>query len=129
MAPAVSIPAQICRLAAALLAGLGLGALYGALAALRRRGGAAVSLLADLFFALVFAASLFLLGMGPGGGEYRLCLPPLTLLGGWIWTALFGRAWNRVCGGASAPPPWGKSDPPRKKIFQNLQKKVYNNRK
>jgi hypothetical protein len=26
--------------------------------------------------------------MGPGGGEYRLCLPPLTLLGGWIWTAL-----------------------------------------
>jgi hypothetical protein len=52
---------------------------------------------ADVFFWLAFAAALFLLGMGPGGGRFRLYMPPLVLAGGALWTALFGRLWARLC--------------------------------
>ena len=94
---AAPVSAQLQTIAAVLLAGLALGALYDALAVLRSGVGAVIGACADVLFCLCFAAALFLLGMGPGGGTLRLYMPPLTLGGMALWHALFAPAWKRRC--------------------------------
>ena len=87
---------QLLLLAATLLTGLGLGAVYDLLRVLRERGGAVLGLLADGAFCCAFALALFLLGMGPAKGTLRLFMPPLALCGAGVWFCLFGAAARRA---------------------------------
>ena len=91
-----ALSAQLLLLAATLLVGLGLGAVYELLRVLRERSGLVFGILLDLHFCCCFAAALFLLGMGPGAGRLRLYMPPLALLGVWLWGRLFGAPERKI---------------------------------
>ncbi|MBR1498001.1 MAG: spore cortex biosynthesis protein YabQ [Oscillospiraceae bacterium] len=90
-----ALGSQGMLLACTLLTGLGLGALYDLLRVIRERVPAAVGVAADALYCLVFAAALFLLGMGPARGEGRLYMPPLALAGAGLWFFFFGSAARR----------------------------------
>lgn len=86
--------AMVC--AAVLLAGMALGAVYDLLRVVRTGRGALAALGCDALFCLLFAFTLFALGMGPGEGRLRLFMPPLLLAGGAAWIALFGAPERRA---------------------------------
>ena len=67
----LSLQRQILEAAATLLLGLALGGVYTVLSVLRRRHGRLAGVLLDLAFCVLFAVSLFALGMGPGQGSLR----------------------------------------------------------
>ena len=91
------ISGQILQAAATLLAGIVLGLIYDVLRVIRTRSGAlAVSLLADLLFCLMAGAALFLLGMGPGGGELRLYMPAAAMAGALLYLWFFGPCTRRI---------------------------------
>lgn len=93
------INGQILEAAATLLIGVALGFIYDIFRVIRIRSGKlAVCLLADALFCAVAAASLFLLGMGPGGGELRFYMPVVAFAGAMAYTWLFGPYFRRGLG-------------------------------
>lgn len=90
------LPVQLLLLAATLLTGLGLGLVYDLLRVIRQCCPAPVGVAADALFCLIFAAALFLLGMGPAGGTLRFYMPPLALGGAGVWFFFFGAAARRL---------------------------------
>ncbi|MBE6914406.1 MAG: hypothetical protein E7472_05675 [Ruminococcaceae bacterium] len=88
----LSMDQQVLEAAATLLTGLALGVVYSVLAAVRARRGRVAGAALDILFCTLFAAALFLLGMGAGRGRLRLYMPLLALGGVGAWTSLFGAA-------------------------------------
>lgn len=74
-----------------LLAGVALGALYHFLTCVRRKHASA-TVLCDILFCCCAAAALFLLGMGPGGGELRFYMPAAVLGGAVAYYVCFSSA-------------------------------------
>ena len=85
-----TLASQLIEAAAVLLCGMGLGLVYQTLSCIRARHGRLASALCDVMFCLIAAASLFLMGMGPGGGELRLYMPAAAAGGAAVYFLLFG---------------------------------------
>ena len=111
-----TLASQLAEAAAVLLCGMGLGFVYQVLSCVRARRGRLASVICDVSFCLLAAASLFLMGMGPGGGELRLYMPAAAAGGAAMYFLLFGSAARPMLGRgldtlekilAAAAPPLG----------------------
>ena len=82
---------QLLIAAATVLTGVSLGFVYDIFRVIRQRSGkTAAAVICDVLFCAVTAAVLFLLGMGPGGGDMRLYMPAAAAGGAAIYFLIFG---------------------------------------
>lgn len=85
------VSGQLLTLAAAAGSGVGLGVVYDIFRVVRLHGGRIISFLADIIFCICMAAALFLLEMGPGGGEAGVYAMPAAMGGAAVYFAFLSR--------------------------------------
>ncbi|MBR7081827.1 MAG: spore cortex biosynthesis protein YabQ [Oscillospiraceae bacterium] len=92
------VSSQISAAVASIALGAAAGFFYDFLRALRRRlRSAAATALIDVLFWAVFGVSLFLLGFTLGGGEHRIYMSLLAVLGGALYFLLLSSLGLWLC--------------------------------
>ena len=90
----VNVTDQLAVLALTILTGLCAGILYDLFRVIRRKLKSClfVTVITDLVYCLVYAATLFLLGYMGGGGIFRIYMPFVSILFLLVYLCLFSRS-------------------------------------